>query len=178
MDSNIVKFPYNVSRRVHSRKSRRSKNGTPEERAAKAAAFETMPADVVAMSHARTQARSEVDGRKLRGSPLREKVSPISLAVTIVGKMQTAKLKGEVLDLEAARQEGWLQMLQEGAAAARLVADELDKAAECLVMTPEEFKKAYDQASPEIQQIISDKIRAFKAKSETSDFPVNLPVRT
>jgi hypothetical protein len=106
---------------------------------------------------------------------LREKVSPISLAVTIVGKMHTAKLKGEVLDREAAWQEGWLQMLQEGAAAARFVADEIDKARECLVMTPEEFAKAYDQASPEIQQIISDKIRAFKAKSETSDFPVNLP---
>jgi hypothetical protein len=34
----IYKFPYNVSRRVHSRKPRRSKNGTPEERAAKAGA--------------------------------------------------------------------------------------------------------------------------------------------
>ncbi|KRR22624.1 hypothetical protein CQ14_30930 [Bradyrhizobium lablabi] len=38
MESNVVKFPYSVSRRVHSRKPRRSKNGTPEERAAKAAA--------------------------------------------------------------------------------------------------------------------------------------------
>ena len=34
----IYKFPYNVSRRVHSRKPRRSKNGTPEGRAAKAGA--------------------------------------------------------------------------------------------------------------------------------------------
>ena len=33
----IFKFPYSASRRVHSQKSRRSKNGTPEERAAKAA---------------------------------------------------------------------------------------------------------------------------------------------
>jgi hypothetical protein len=32
---NVVKFPYSVSRRVHSRKPRRSKNGTPEERAKK-----------------------------------------------------------------------------------------------------------------------------------------------
>jgi hypothetical protein len=32
----IFKFPYDASRRVHSRKPRRSKNGTPEERAAKA----------------------------------------------------------------------------------------------------------------------------------------------
>jgi hypothetical protein len=34
----IVKFPYCASRRVHSRRHRISKNGTPEERAAKAAA--------------------------------------------------------------------------------------------------------------------------------------------
>jgi hypothetical protein len=38
MSAEIFKFPYDVSRRVHSRKPRRSKNGTPEERAAKAAA--------------------------------------------------------------------------------------------------------------------------------------------
>ena len=36
--SNVVKFPYDASRRVHARKPRGSKNGTPEERAAKAAA--------------------------------------------------------------------------------------------------------------------------------------------
>jgi hypothetical protein len=36
--SNVVKFPYEASRRVYSRKPRISKNGTPEERAAKAAA--------------------------------------------------------------------------------------------------------------------------------------------
>jgi hypothetical protein len=36
--SSVVKFPYSVSRRVHSKKPRASKNGTPEERAAKAAA--------------------------------------------------------------------------------------------------------------------------------------------
>jgi hypothetical protein len=36
MDSNIVKFPYSASRRVHSKKPRRSKNGTPEERSSKA----------------------------------------------------------------------------------------------------------------------------------------------
>ena len=34
----VVKFPYSAARRFHSRKPRRSKNGTPEERAAKAAA--------------------------------------------------------------------------------------------------------------------------------------------
>ena len=35
---NVVKFPFNACRRVHSRKQRRSKYGTPEERAAKLAA--------------------------------------------------------------------------------------------------------------------------------------------
>ena len=34
----VVKFPYDASRRVHSRKPRISENGTPEERAAKTAA--------------------------------------------------------------------------------------------------------------------------------------------
>jgi hypothetical protein len=34
MTSNVVKFPYDACRRVHSKKPRRSKNGTPEERAA------------------------------------------------------------------------------------------------------------------------------------------------
>jgi hypothetical protein len=34
---NVVKFPFDVARGAHSRKPRRSKNGTPEERAAKAA---------------------------------------------------------------------------------------------------------------------------------------------
>jgi hypothetical protein len=34
---NVVKFPHSASRRVMSRRPRRAKNGTPEERAAKAA---------------------------------------------------------------------------------------------------------------------------------------------
>jgi hypothetical protein len=38
MTEQIVKFPYSAARRVHSRKPRKSHNGTPEERAAKAAA--------------------------------------------------------------------------------------------------------------------------------------------
>jgi hypothetical protein len=70
--SNVVKFPYDACRRVHSQKPRRSKNGTPEERAVKAAALLPSSADVVPMADAREQARSEVDGRKLRGSPLRD----------------------------------------------------------------------------------------------------------
>jgi hypothetical protein len=53
--SNVVKFPYNASRRVHSRKPRRSKNGTPEERAANASAARPDPAplaNVVQLSRA------------------------------------------------------------------------------------------------------------------------------
>jgi hypothetical protein len=47
MESNVVKFPSGVSRKAHSRKPRKSKNGTPEERAAKAAQERTgPPADV------------------------------------------------------------------------------------------------------------------------------------
>jgi hypothetical protein len=92
--------------------------------------------------------------------------------------MCTADLKGEDLPSDTA---GWREELRTGAATARYVADELDKAAERLqreaaAMTPKEFKEAYCQASPEIQQMVSDKIRAIMAQSETSDFPVNLPV--
>jgi hypothetical protein len=83
---NVVKFPYSASRRVHSQKPRRSKNGTPEERAAKTAALETTSADVVPMVDAREQARSEVDGRKLRGSPLRDYIAAVSFGATVVGK--------------------------------------------------------------------------------------------
>jgi hypothetical protein len=48
----VVKFPYNACRRLHSRRPRRSKNGTPEERAAKAAkaAAKSTPATVIDIS--------------------------------------------------------------------------------------------------------------------------------
>jgi hypothetical protein len=129
----VIKFPYDASRRIHSRKPRRSKNGTPEERAAKAAAGAAtrMPAAIVDLrGPPADHASSTVDRRKLRSSPLRDKVAPISFAVTIVGKMCTADLREEPLDLEASANEGWLESLQAGANAARFVADELDKAAE------------------------------------------------
>jgi hypothetical protein len=51
--TNVVKFPYNACRRVHSRRPRVSKNGTPEERAAKAAAMQPDPstaANIVQLS--------------------------------------------------------------------------------------------------------------------------------
>jgi|SRR5712664_479367 len=53
MTGEIVKFPYSACRRVHSRRGRVSKNGTPEERAAKAAAVRPDPstaANVVQLS--------------------------------------------------------------------------------------------------------------------------------
>jgi hypothetical protein len=62
MDSNIVKFPYSASRRVHSKKPRRSKNGTPEQRAAKAAGLFPTSADVVPMADARRSRASAFGG--------------------------------------------------------------------------------------------------------------------
>jgi hypothetical protein len=176
--SNVLKFPYSASRRVHSQKPRRSKNGSPEERVAKAAATQSPAASIVPFA-GRNQSPEEptIDRRKLRSSPLREKIPSISFAATIVGLMCTADLRGQDLPSDTA---GWREELRTGAATARYVADELDKAAERLqreaaAMTPKEFKETYSQASPEIQQMVSDKIRAIMAKSETSDFPLNLP---
>jgi len=143
MSAEIIKFPYSASRRVHSRKPRRSKNGTPEERAVRVTATQGPPARVVPLA----PHEPAIDRRKLRGSPLREKMTSISFAATIVGKMCTADLKGEDLPSDAA---GWLEELRTGASTARYVADELDKAAARLTRN--------------------------QGRSETSDFPVNLPV--
>ena len=49
---NVVKFPYSTSRRVISRRPRRSKNGTPEERVAKAAANSGAIGSIVAFGAA------------------------------------------------------------------------------------------------------------------------------
>jgi hypothetical protein len=147
--SNVVKFPYDASRRVHSKKPRRSKNGTPEERAAKAAALLPAPADVVLMSDAREQARSEVDGRKLRGSPLRDYATAIAFGATVVGKMHTAGLKGEPLAaIEPELRQEWLEALGLAIKAVETVGVGLVEARHTL--------KALE--------------------SETSDFQVNLPV--
>jgi hypothetical protein len=144
-----VKFPYSASRRVHSQKSRRSKNGTPEERAAKAAALETAPADVVPMADVRAQARSEVDGRKLRGSPLRDCIGTISFGATVVGKMHTAGLKGEPLaTIQPEIRKEWLETLD----------------------------RAFD-ALATISVGLTQAMKTLKAlQSENSDFPLNLPV--
>jgi hypothetical protein len=147
--SNVVKFPYSSSRRVHSQKPRKSKNGTPEERAAKAAALFPTSADVVPMADAREQARSEVDGRKLRGSPLRDCIGTISFGATVVGKMHTAGLKGEPLvAIPPETREEWIETL--------------DRAIE---------------AMGTVDVGLAQAMKTLKAlESETSDFPVNLPV--
>jgi hypothetical protein len=144
----IFKFPYDASRRVHSRKPRRSKNGTPEERAAKAAALFPTSADIVPMADAREQARSEIDGRKLRGSPLRDHVAVISFGATVVGKMHTAGLKGEPLAaIEPELREEWLETLDQAV-----------------------------QALSTVHTGLVQAMSTLKAlQSETSDFPVNLP---
>jgi hypothetical protein len=149
MSAEIFKFPYDACRRVHSQKPRRSKNGSPQERAAKAAATETTPADVVSLSPAREHARSEVDGRKLRGSPLRDYIATISFGATVVGRMHTAGLKGEPLaEVQPEIRKEWLETL--------------DRAMEAFVEVGVGMGKA---------------IKTLKAlESETSDFPVNLPV--
>jgi hypothetical protein len=149
MTSNVVKFPYDACRRVHSKKPRRSKNGTPEERAAKVAALFPTSADVVPMADARERASSEVDGRKLRGSPLRDCIGTISFGATVVGKMHTAGLKGEPLaTIQPEIRKEWLETL--------------DRAFEALATVSVGLTQA---------------MKTLKAlQSETSDFPLNLPV--
>ena len=168
MTSNVVKFPYDACRRVHSRKPRRSKNGTPEERAAKAGAAQGSPAAVVELATNET-----TDRRKLRGNPLRESYGLISPAVTIIGKIYTANLRQDGW-WDTAITENWLQTLEGGAAAARYVADELDKRAKSISLAAK-----YDGLPLEEKQIVSaevDRLLRSKAQSETSDFLVKLPV--
>ena len=149
MSENVIKFPYDACRLVHSKKPRRSKNGTPEERAAKAAALFPTSADVVPMANAREQARSEVDGRRLRGSPLRDCIGAISFGATVVGKMHTAGLKGEPLAaIQPKVRKEWLQTL--------------DRAFEGLAT----LSVGLNQAMKTLEAL----------QSETSDFPLNLPV--
>ena len=149
MTSNVVKFPYDACRRVHSQKPRRSKNGTPEERAAKAAALCPTSADVVPMADAREQARSQVDGRKLRCSPLRDHAAAVSFGATVVGKMHTAGLKGEPLaEIPSETRKEWLETL--------------DRAEEAMCTIAVGFERAMDT------------LKALQ--SGNSDLPVNLPV--
>ena len=90
----------------------------------------------------------EVDGRKLRGSPLRDCIGTISFGATVVGKMHTAGLKGEPLaTIQPEIRKEWLETL--------------DHAVEAMCALGVGLAQA---------------INTLKAlESETSDFPVNLP---
>jgi hypothetical protein len=101
------------------------------------------------MADVRAQARSEVDGRKLRGSPLRDCIGVISFGATVVGKMHTAGLKGEPLaGIQPEIREEWIETL--------------DRAIE---------------AMGTVDVGLAQAMKTLKAlESETSDFPVNLPV--
>ena len=108
MDSNILKFPFAVSRRAHARRPRKSINGTPEERAAKAPAAEKRPQN---------------------SNPLRAKIVAVSRAVTIAGMVnyQSRDLSGI-----GPIGEPHLQELRSAAEEARYLASEFERAAEQL----------------------------------------------
>ena len=138
MSAEIIRLPYNVTRTAHSRKPRRSKNGTPEERAAKIEA----PAGVIDLS-------PQIDRRKLRSSPLRAHVATISYGATVVGKMRTAELRNEpLLEIEPGVRKEWLVIL-------RLAIEAMETVGMGLVEARHTLKTL---------------------ESETSDFPVKLPV--
>jgi len=101
------------------------------------------------MADVREQARSEVDGRKLRGSPLRDCIGAISFGATVVGKMHTAGLKGEPLaTIQPETRKVWLETLA----------------------------SAFEGLAT-LSVGLAQAMNTLKAlQSETSDFPVNLPV--
>ena len=102
---NVVKFPYSVFRRAHSRRPRWAKNSTPEQRAAKAPAAEKRPQN---------------------SNPLRAKIVAVSRAVTIAGLVnyQSRDLSGI-----GPIGESHLQELRSAAAEARYLASEFERAA-------------------------------------------------
>jgi hypothetical protein len=108
--SNVVKFPFSVSRKEHAREPRASKNGTPEERAAK---------------HVPSK-KSEPWGQH---NPLRAKIVAVSRAATIAGRViyQSRDLSGIGPLGERHSQE-----LRSAAKQARYLASEFERAAEQL----------------------------------------------
>jgi hypothetical protein len=110
MDSNIVKFPFSRARGAWSRMPRRSKNGAPEERAAK-----FVPSK-----------KSERCGRS---NPLRAKIVTVSRAATIAGRVN---YQSRDLSRIGALGEGHSQELRSAAAEARYLASEFERAAEQL----------------------------------------------
>jgi hypothetical protein len=124
MSAEIVKLPYDISRRLHSRKPRRSKNGTPEERAAKAAATQQPGASVIALSN-----RADKPGKQPDDS-----------------------FSGFLVSFRT---------YFEAAFARGLTVDQIFDELEATHRTAEEAKKRF---------------LARRDQSETSDFPLNLPV--
>ena len=117
MTAQIVKFPYSVSRRAHARKLRRSKNGTPEERAAK-------PAAPVVRPH----------GWNNGHNPLRDKVIRISRAATIVGKVVYRRHNFDAAGLQNSICQQWLDELRDSIADARSMIGDFEKAFATLMM--------------------------------------------
>jgi len=114
MSENIIKFPFDVSRRAHARRPRWSKNGSPEERAN-------------ARQAAEPSARSHIGN-----NPLREQHTGVSASVTIVGKVLHRRHHFDPSTLDPAVGAEWLRELCLGAERARYVACEIDKAIEAI----------------------------------------------
>jgi hypothetical protein len=147
----IKKFPYSVSRRAHSKKPRRSKNGTPEERAAKAAGTQQAPADVVL-----------IDRRKLRGNPMRDYIPTISFGATVCGKLYTMDLKGEPLsEIPTEVRIEWLSHVHHATEALSKVAAGLAETMETLTgcISGEEIAAIYATLPLDTQAVLSARMR-------------------
>ena len=105
--SNVVKFPFSVPRKAHARKPRASKNGTPEERAAK-----SVPSK-----------KSEPCGQS---NPLRAKIVAVSRAATIAGRVN---YQSRDLSRIGPLGERHSQELRSAAKEARYLASEFERAA-------------------------------------------------
>jgi phage gp16-like protein len=112
MTATIYKFPFSVSRRAYARKARASsKNGTPEERAAKAVLSK----------------KSEV--RTQRSNPLRAKIVTVSRAATIAGMVN---YHSRDLSRIGPLGERHSRELRSAAKEARYLASDFERAAEQL----------------------------------------------
>jgi hypothetical protein len=104
------------------------------------------------------------DRRKLRGNPLRESYALVSPAVTIIGKIYTANLRHDDW-WNTAMTEKWLQTLEAGAAAARHVAEELDKKVKSITAAVK-----YDALSLEEKQIVTAEVdRLLREQAQTTE---------
>jgi hypothetical protein len=104
---NVVKFPFNACRRVHSRKQRRSKYGTPEERAAKLAAAKARVANAsVVENSGRSGPNQRLAKASVADPPFLEFLR--QLGGYIVKEFATGKEIDEIFDelIAEARQTG------------------------------------------------------------------------